>query len=54
MWHLKLEYERLDLLLNYLEVPSKMLASALNLLPNDEQLIMVFYSNALLLEVPNK
>ena len=37
-----------------MELDCKILNCALNLLPNDSELIMIFYPNFLLLDVPEK
>jgi hypothetical protein len=37
-----------------MEVNCKMLACALNLLPNDSELIITFYEGFMLLDVPEK
>lgn len=49
---MKLQDVRQNMMLNYMEIDSKILECALNLLPKDNELILTFYSTFLLLDVP--
>ena len=42
----------MNLMLNSMEINSKILECALNLLPKDNSLILTFYSTFMLLDVP--
>lgn len=54
IWFLKVEESKLFNFDRHMEFHSKTLACALNLLPNDSELILTFYSSFVLLDVPEK
>ena len=53
-WFLKVEESRLFNFDRHMPFHFKALACALNLLPNDSELILTFYDNFVLLDVPEK